>query len=440
MDISTIANKQRRRKYETIDDFKSDVNLVFENCFKFNFPGDPVHKAGQQLKSGFKRRWRKLEEKFGIERLPPSAEAWKRVSALVQEIFANDFSISFRAPVDKISVPDYYDVIEKPIDLAAIRAKVQTKEYASPADVKADMDLLFANCKQYNKEGDPVTQRGEKLREVFEDLWTKANIESLMAETTCISGEDSLGGATLSDGTVLPENTLLTTDSGLTQDTSRHHAEVLSKEKPLPQDHQGPSPAKNEAPRGAEGGANGEPEAMDVDGSAPPSQNPSEASGGPKIKLKSVPPKKKIFPDSGEEDKAPERLAPPPQQELISQDADFSPNSSAQQDCIKMLFSLKKNKSASDFLHPVTSSTFADPTLWQKYQQIVQTPMDLTSIHEGLKSSAYKTPSMVWQSESCAPPALCSDLPPSLSPPFPSIDWSLTPLISPHFAVCLSLL
>jgi len=86
MDISTLANKLRRRKFKDIDEFKDACHLIFDNCFKFNFPGDPVHKAGQHLKSGFKKRWRKLEEKFGIERLKPEAEAWKRVEGIVGKI------------------------------------------------------------------------------------------------------------------------------------------------------------------------------------------------------------------------------------------------------------------------------------------------------------------------------------------------------------------
>ena len=47
MDISTLANNQRRRKYKTIEEFKDDVSLIFQNCFNFNFKGDPVHKAGK---------------------------------------------------------------------------------------------------------------------------------------------------------------------------------------------------------------------------------------------------------------------------------------------------------------------------------------------------------------------------------------------------------
>ena len=419
MDIATLGNKQRRRKYKSIYEFKDDALLIFENCFKFNFPGDPVHKAGKHLKHGFKKRWKKLEEKFGIERLKPEDEAWKRVEEIVNTIYSNDLSISFRAPVDKISVPDYYDIVEHPVDLGTMQSKVQRKEYGSPLEVKTDMNLLFANCRKYNSEGDPVRSRGEELSKVFEELWREANLESLL-ESTCISGEESLALTLSEGGTLLPETTLLSNDSGLTQETSRH-AEVLSKEKPL-EDAEAyhdvkMSEAKNEHALGSDG--------MDIDEKVEEGQ-PKSSMALPKIKLKSLPPPKVYPKDEGTsakevggaedmvkmesmgytnerekndmeekggtlashgEDALPEKVEPPP-----SFDQGSSFNSFQQQECQKMLFMLKKHKAAGAFVHPVTYETFGDPALWEKYQQVVTNPMDLITICDKLKSKSYETP------------------------------------------------
>uniref|UniRef100_A0A7S2WZM5 Bromo domain-containing protein n=1 Tax=Chloropicon primus TaxID=1764295 RepID=A0A7S2WZM5_9CHLO len=397
MDISTIASKQRRRKYSSIDEFKDDVNLVFENCFKFNFEGDPVHKAGKHLKRGFRKRWKKLEEKFGIERLKPDLEAWKRVEEVVSKIFNNDLAISFRAPVDKISVPDYYDVIKTPIDLGAIQSKVHNKEYASPVQVKEDMDLLFANCRQYNKEGDPLSTRGEELNKVFGELWSDAKIEALMAESACVSGEDSLAATLSEGGTLVPETTLLTNDSGQSQDTSKHHAEVLSKEKPL---HGVSPPVKMEIDDvGAGGhetaeGVRGGGEGMEIDQAAAP----DNSNGFPKIRLKSLPPKKVSLEIQGESDNPGSSQVHVVKEEaqLAAQgDAGFTP---AQfQECLKLIFMLKKNKVAEAFVNPVTADTFGDPALWGKYQQIVTKPMDLTTIHNKLKSKEINAPKDLWE-------------------------------------------
>jgi len=89
------------------------------------------------------------------------------------------------------------------------------------------MDLLFANCRQYNGEGDPVRSRGEELSAVFAGLWQEAKIEQLLLESTCLSAEDSLA-PTLSDGgTLHAETTLLSNDTAVTREPE--HAEVRSK-------------------------------------------------------------------------------------------------------------------------------------------------------------------------------------------------------------------
>ena len=402
MDISTLANNQRRRKYKTIEEFKDDVSLIFQNCFNFNFKGDPVHKAGKHLKHGFLKRWKKLEEKFGIERLKPEAEAWKRTQRIVDEIISNDLSISFRQPVDKISVPDYYDVIKTPIDLGVIQSKVQAKAYPSPVEVKADMELLFANCKQYNKEGDPAMTRGEELKKVFDGLWQEAKVEELMAESACMSGEDSMPLTMSEGGTLLPETTLLTNDSGLTQDTSKH-TEVLSKEKPL-EEHSpvkmdvdaAPPPAPAPVLVKAEVPDAGASNPMDVDEEP---EIPKVSVTLPKIKLKSLPPKKAVT-EGREESETPTfaaavAAAPSPSGTPLLDQEEFTPFQ--HQECVKLLFMLKKNKWAPNFVDPVTAATFGDPALWQKYQQIVTRPMDLTTIHESLKSKVLRGPKEVWE-------------------------------------------
>jgi len=217
-----------------------------------------------------------------------------------------------------------------------------------------------------------------------------------------MSGEDSMPLTMSEGGTLLPETTLLTNDSGLTQDTSKH-TEVLSKEKPL-EEHSpvkmdvdaAPPPAPAPVLVKAEVPDAGASNPMDVDEEP---EIPKVSVTLPKIKLKSLPPKKAVT-EGREESETPTfaaavAAAPSPSGTPLLDQEEFTPFQ--HQECVKLLFMLKKNKWAPNFVDPVTAATFGDPALWQKYQQIVTRPMDLTTIHESLKSKVLRGPKEVWE-------------------------------------------
>eukprot|EP00232_Nephroselmis_pyriformis_P012091 CAMPEP_0182877074 /NCGR_PEP_ID=MMETSP0034_2-20130328/14534_1 /TAXON_ID=156128 /ORGANISM="Nephroselmis pyriformis, Strain CCMP717" /LENGTH=113 /DNA_ID=CAMNT_0025009895 /DNA_START=75 /DNA_END=413 /DNA_ORIENTATION=- len=78
------------------------------------------------------------------------------LKALMKEPAAVDF---FNDPVDPIAlgIPEYFDVITKPMDLGTIKSKLtRKKEYTSKDDLNADVKLVWANCKKFNPKGEPM--------------------------------------------------------------------------------------------------------------------------------------------------------------------------------------------------------------------------------------------------------------------------------------------
>lgn len=49
MDLSTVRSKLDGRKYSNGSEFVSDLNLIVENCFKFNKPETEVYKCGEEF-------------------------------------------------------------------------------------------------------------------------------------------------------------------------------------------------------------------------------------------------------------------------------------------------------------------------------------------------------------------------------------------------------
>lgn len=56
----------------------------------------------------------------------------------------------FMYPVNKDEVPDYYNVIESPMDLSTIEERLEHDKYATPKDLVDDIKLIFSNCRRYN--------------------------------------------------------------------------------------------------------------------------------------------------------------------------------------------------------------------------------------------------------------------------------------------------
>ncbi|XP_036965556.1 bromodomain adjacent to zinc finger domain protein 2B isoform X8 [Acanthopagrus latus] len=60
MDFSTIREKLTNNQYSNLETFIVDVNLVFENCERFNEDDSDIGRAGHRMRSFFDKRWIEL--------------------------------------------------------------------------------------------------------------------------------------------------------------------------------------------------------------------------------------------------------------------------------------------------------------------------------------------------------------------------------------------
>ncbi|XP_053143134.1 bromodomain adjacent to zinc finger domain protein 1A isoform X4 [Hemicordylus capensis] len=86
---------------------------------------------------------------------------------LVVELVRHDDSWPFMKLVSKIQVPDYYDIIKKPIALNIIREKVNKCEYKLASEFIADIELMFSNCFEYNPRNTSEAKAGTRLQAFF---------------------------------------------------------------------------------------------------------------------------------------------------------------------------------------------------------------------------------------------------------------------------------
>ena len=76
----------------------------------------------------------------------------------------------FRIPVDPnaLGIPDYFDIIKTPMDMSAIKVKLENGDYKDPWQFVDDVWLMFENAWTYNRKTSKVYKYCNKLSEVFE--------------------------------------------------------------------------------------------------------------------------------------------------------------------------------------------------------------------------------------------------------------------------------
>lgn len=77
----------------------------------------------------------------------------------LEKLFRQDpESLPFRQPVDAqaLGIPDYFDIVTKPIDLSTIKSKLDCGEYKDPWEYVDDVWLMFENAWLYNRKNSRV--------------------------------------------------------------------------------------------------------------------------------------------------------------------------------------------------------------------------------------------------------------------------------------------
>ncbi|KAF5275381.1 hypothetical protein FQA39_LY06838 [Lamprigera yunnana] len=86
---------------------------------------------------------------------------------VLAEVLRQECAWPFLRPVVKNEVPDYYDIITKPMDFGTIKYKLNMGNYTCDAELMEDAALVFENCNTYNSADDEVYQCGVKLLKYF---------------------------------------------------------------------------------------------------------------------------------------------------------------------------------------------------------------------------------------------------------------------------------
>ncbi|XP_015517469.2 transcription initiation factor TFIID subunit 1 [Neodiprion pinetum] len=172
MDLQTIRENLRQKKYQSRGEFLADVNQIVENSTLYNGVKSSLTVAAKRmLDTCVERLGEKEDRLMRLEKaINPLLDDNDQValSFILDNVVNNKLKSMteawpFLKPVNKKMVKDYYNLIKRPMDLESISKKVTAHKYHSRHEFLMDIAQILKNCTLYNGKDSPFTQKAETL-------------------------------------------------------------------------------------------------------------------------------------------------------------------------------------------------------------------------------------------------------------------------------------
>lgn len=107
----------------------------------------------------------------------------KAAKKIIGHLWKMSGAIHFHSPVDVVglNIPDYKEVVKKPMDLGTIKDKLAAYEYNNCKEFMDDVELIFSNCILYNEEASDYGALAIKFREEFRKQCQVYSLDYYMA-------------------------------------------------------------------------------------------------------------------------------------------------------------------------------------------------------------------------------------------------------------------
>lgn len=94
---------------------------------------------------------------------------------LLDSLMSQEYSFIFNTAVDPLrqNIPDYFDVIKKPMDFGTIRKRLDTGQYRTYKAFADDVRLVFTNALIYNSIDNDVHAVAQRMATFFEHYWIR---------------------------------------------------------------------------------------------------------------------------------------------------------------------------------------------------------------------------------------------------------------------------
>ena len=110
-------------------------------------------------------------------------------NSIMKTMWKHQHAWPFHFPVNtiKLNLPDYFEIIKKPMDMATIRKRLDNNYYWEAQEAIQDFNQMFTNCYIYNKPGEDIVIMAKSLEKYFISKLRTLPTE----ETVIVSAGDS---------------------------------------------------------------------------------------------------------------------------------------------------------------------------------------------------------------------------------------------------------
>lgn len=220
--LAQISKKLQKGQYGTVSEVAGDMNIMFENAKKYNRPDSKLYKDAVRLQKLMQKKVQELLEfdhqysaseddsvdeppakkprpnnnsgnstptstpvpptpvhstnklltkgKY-LDNIPLKKRLYSLCKCLMQYICEDGRQpmLMFMEKPSKKLYPEYYKVIERPIDMLTIESNIKAEQYQSEGEILADFKLMFQNCRKFNEEGSMIYEDAIKLEKILMD-------------------------------------------------------------------------------------------------------------------------------------------------------------------------------------------------------------------------------------------------------------------------------
>lgn len=201
IDLLRVQQKLKTESYEDLDELTDDIELLVNNTKAFYKPDTSEHQDACELWDTYVAQKAKLIDANGGSEDEPliktkrigrprkstaveddASETSSNINAEedlenYEELFTSvmtatddtsrPLNLMFQLLPSKKEYPDYYSIIEHPIDLKFIATKIQTNAYISLAEMEKDLLQMTKNACIFNEPGSQIYKDAKTLKKVF---------------------------------------------------------------------------------------------------------------------------------------------------------------------------------------------------------------------------------------------------------------------------------
>lgn len=181
------------------DAHENEVKIITDDAQdRHNFSNEK-NKPGMSIKlklpvpaNSYKRGPQVALDAEKVKRRKMDRSIKQQCGSILEVLMSHKEGWPFLHPVDPVAfnIPDYFDIITKPMDLGTIKSKLKDNAYFTAEEFAADVRLTFANCMRYNPPVNAFHVMAKELDEIFTRKWklveTKLKRKSGSAETNSL--------------------------------------------------------------------------------------------------------------------------------------------------------------------------------------------------------------------------------------------------------------